>query len=223
MLEVIALDATDARAAAAGGAGRLEVVRDMAADGLTPAVGTVAAIRTAVDLPLRVMVRDRDGFTVTPARLDVLCTVAESLREAGADAFVFGFVTGSGDLDVAALRQLAEAVAGHAWTLHRAFDQVRDPAAAYTQSRDLPGLDRILTSGGIPGLAAGPEVLAGRAGWQQSGPRFVAGGGLRATHIPPLRAAGITEFHVGSGVRTGGSFTAPVAPTLVAEFAALTT
>lgn len=36
LLEVIALDARDAVAAAEGGADRLELVTDMAADGLTP-------------------------------------------------------------------------------------------------------------------------------------------------------------------------------------------
>lgn len=46
VLEVIALDAEDAVAAQAGGADRLEVVTDMAADGLTPAPKTVAEIRS---------------------------------------------------------------------------------------------------------------------------------------------------------------------------------
>nr|MDT0525259.1 copper homeostasis protein CutC [Streptomyces sp. DSM 41633] len=57
VLEVIALDAEDAVAAQAGGADRLELVTDMAADGLTPSRETFAAIRSAVDIPLRVMLR----------------------------------------------------------------------------------------------------------------------------------------------------------------------
>ncbi|MEY7981074.1 copper homeostasis protein CutC, partial [Streptomyces pilosus] len=47
VLEVIALDVEDAVAAQAGGADRLELVTDMAADGLTPAAATVAGIRAA--------------------------------------------------------------------------------------------------------------------------------------------------------------------------------
>ncbi|OSC73398.1 copper homeostasis protein CutC, partial [Streptomyces sp. 4F] len=53
VLEVIALDVEDAVAAQAGGADRLELVTDMAADGLTPSAETVAAIRAAVDIDLR--------------------------------------------------------------------------------------------------------------------------------------------------------------------------
>ena len=41
LLEVIALDVEDAVAAQAGGADRLELVTDMAADGLTPSAGDV--------------------------------------------------------------------------------------------------------------------------------------------------------------------------------------
>ncbi|MGH3239722.1 MAG: copper homeostasis protein CutC, partial [Spirillospora sp.] len=57
LLEIIALTADDARAAQDGGADRLEVVADMAADGLTPDPELVAAVRRATTLPIRVMLR----------------------------------------------------------------------------------------------------------------------------------------------------------------------
>ncbi|MFD9245886.1 copper homeostasis protein CutC, partial [Streptomyces sp. NPDC059556] len=61
VLEVIALDEEDAVAAQTGGADRLELVTDMAADGLTPSRTGFAAIRAAVDIPLRVMLRPPPG------------------------------------------------------------------------------------------------------------------------------------------------------------------
>lgn len=81
LLEVIALDAEDAVAAQAGGADRLELVTDMAADGLTPSRETFAAIRSSVDIPLRVMLRLTDGF----AAGDVagLARAARELRAEG--------------------------------------------------------------------------------------------------------------------------------------------
>ena len=45
--------------------------------------------------------------------------------------------------------------------------------------------------------------------------RILAGGGLRPDHLPVLAAAGITQFHVGSPVRPGGSWSAPVDAALV--------
>ncbi|MEU1024126.1 copper homeostasis protein CutC, partial [Streptomyces sp. NPDC005904] len=84
VLEVIALDAEDAVAARAGGADRLELVTDMAADGLTPTRETFAAIRSRVDIPLRVMLRLADGFAA--GDVDALVRRARELRAEGADA-----------------------------------------------------------------------------------------------------------------------------------------
>ena len=219
LLEVIVLDAADARAAAMGGADRLEVVRDMAAEGLTPEVETVARIRDAVDLPLRVMLRDEAAFQIAPPALDALCATACELQDAGADAFVFGFLTDAGDLDMGALGRVA-GVCARPWTLHRAFDHTARPREAYRQAGHLPGIDRILTSGGRAGLRT--TVLAARAAWQTpGGPVLVAGGGLHPEHVGPLRRAGLAEFHVGSGARPRRSFEAPVDRSLVARFAEL--
>ncbi len=94
VLEVIALDVEDAVAAQAGGADRLELVTDMAADGLTPAVATVTGIRAAVDIPVRVMLRLTDGFAA--GAVERLVAAACEMREAGAEEFVLGFLDTDG-------------------------------------------------------------------------------------------------------------------------------
>ncbi len=81
VLEVIALDVEDAVAAQAGGADRLELVTDMAADGLTPSTGTVAAIRAAVDIDMRVMLRLADGFAA--GDVERLVGIAGEMRGSG--------------------------------------------------------------------------------------------------------------------------------------------
>src|SRR4051812_43008596 len=127
ILEVIALDADDARAAQAGGADRLELVTDMAADGLTPSLETFARIRAAVDLPLRVMLRAADGFAAGGAgALDALAARAHALRAAGAEEFVLGFLDADGLPDLAAVAALTDAVPGCPWTFHRAVDRAAD-------------------------------------------------------------------------------------------------
>lgn len=81
LLEVIALDARDAHAAQEGGADRLELVSDMAADGLTTAVATARRVLAATDLPVRAMLRDAAGFA--PWSLDQLRAEAVALRDVG--------------------------------------------------------------------------------------------------------------------------------------------
>ncbi len=209
-LEVIATSVEDALAATWGGADRLEVVRAMDTGGLTPAVDTVARIRERVSLPLRVMLRANAGFTTDARELDALCHAAATLRAAGAGAFVFGFLTRDGALDRPALAALAAAIAPCPWTLHHAFDHAADAQAAWDSLQDLPGLDLVLTGGGPAGFPRGLATLRDRAAWQTGNIRWLAGGGLRAGHIPRLRAAGIAQFHTGRAARHGRRWDLPV-------------
>ena len=88
LLEVIALDAADARAAEEGGADRLEVAADLVADGLTPDPVVVRQIRRATSLPVRVLLRANVGLRTTMHELDRLCRAADAFAAAGADGFV---------------------------------------------------------------------------------------------------------------------------------------
>lgn len=223
-LEVIALDVEDAVAARAGGADRLELVTDMAADGLTPPAGTVAAIRAAVDIPLRVMLRLTDGFGAGgaggPARL---ARVADELRAAGAEEFVLGFLDEEGGVDLGAVERVVAALDGCPWTFHRAIDRAADRDALRKQLDGLPGLDTYLTAGAAGGVDDGLPTLAaeaarsGEPGYEQ---RIMVGGGLRLDHVPALLAAGIDAFHIGGAARPGG-WDGPVSAAAVARWRAV--
>ncbi|MET9445834.1 copper homeostasis protein CutC [Streptomyces cinerochromogenes] len=218
VLEVIALDVEDAVAAQAGGADRLELVTEMAADGLTPAPATVAAIRAAVDIELRVMLRLADGFAA--GDVDRLVGVAGELRDAGADQFVLGFLAEDGGVDLAAVERVVGALGGCPWTFHRAIDRAADRDALRKQLADLPGLDTYLTAGSASGVDDGlPTLLAeaahgGEPGYEQ---QILVGGGLRLDHVPRLRAGGIGAFHIGGAARPDG-WQGPVSADAVAEW-----
>ncbi|WP_435128308.1 copper homeostasis protein CutC [Actinacidiphila sp. bgisy144] len=213
IFEVIALGAEDAVAAQQGGADRLELVSDMAADGLTPSRETFAAIRAAVRIPLRVMLRLSDGFAAGDAdALDVLCETAQGLRAEGAEEFVLGFLDAGGRADLDAVYALVDVIDGCRWTFHRAMDHAVDRDALRLQLAGLPGLDTYLTAGSAHGVGAGLPVLceeAARTGEPGYEPALLVGGGLLLDHVPALRAAGLTGFHVGGAVRPGG-WAAPV-------------
>ncbi|MFF3765694.1 copper homeostasis protein CutC [Streptomyces sp. NPDC001922] len=220
ILEVIALTAEDAVAARSGGADRLEVVTDMASDGLTPSREAFAEIRAAVDLPLRVMLRPQAGFGVADIRR--LCGTAAELRAEGADAFVLGFLDHEGHPDLVAVEMLMAVIDGCPWTFHRAIDRAADRHALRTRIAALPGVDTFLTAGSPAGVDDGlPTLLAeaARSGDPGYEPRIMAGGGLRLDHLPTLRAAGIDAFHIGSAARPEG-WTAPVSAAAVEEWRA---
>lgn len=218
VLEVIALDAEDAVAAQAGGADRLELVTDMAADGLTPPTRTFTAIRAAVDIDLRVMLRLADGFAAGDA--DRLVDVAGELRAAGADQFVLGFLDADGGVDLDAVERVVEVLAGCRWTFHRAIDRAADRDALRKELADLPGLDTYLTAGAATGVDEGlPRLLAearraGEPGYEQT---ILVGGGLRLDHVTELRAAGLDAFHIGGAARPDG-WARPVSAEAVREW-----
>ncbi|MFD6799455.1 copper homeostasis protein CutC [Streptomyces cyaneofuscatus] len=218
VLEVIALDAEDAVAAQAGGADRLELVTDMAADGLTPSRETFAAIRSAVDIPLRVMLRVADGFAA--GDVDVLVGKAREMRRAGADEYVLGFLDEDGHADLVAVERIVAELDGARWTYHRAIDRAADRDALRKQLADLPGLDTYLTAGSPAGVDDGiPTLLAEAARTGQPGyePQILVGGGLQLHHLPQLRAAGIDAFHIGGAARPAG-WSAPVDAAAVREW-----
>ncbi|MCX4591136.1 copper homeostasis protein CutC [Streptomyces sp. NBC_01549] len=221
VLEVIALGVEDAVAAQAGGADRLELVTDMAADGLTPPVETFAGIRAAVDISLRVMLRRSDGFAAGGAEdVDALVRVAGEMRAAGADEFVLGFLDEHGGPDLPVVERILAELDGCPWTFHRAIDRATDRDSLRKQLADLPGLDAYLTAGSPDGVDDGfPTLLAEATRRTEPGyePRIMVGGGLRLDHVPRLRAAGIDAFHIGGAARPGG-WNGPVAVEVVREW-----
>jgi copper homeostasis protein len=212
LLEVIALDAVDARHAAEGGADRIELVADIARGGLTPTIKTFTGVRAAVALPVRVMLRLHDGYRVEDP--DEVCRQAKELRAAGADEFVLGFLDARGAVDLPAVHAVLDALDGCAWTFHRAIDHAADRGTAWLALAGLPGLDHVLTAGAATGVADGlPALLADAAAGY--GPAVLAGGGLCAAHLSPLLAGGVRAVHSGSAVRTGARWSDPVDPALV--------
>ncbi|MER5891568.1 copper homeostasis protein CutC [Streptomyces sp. NPDC001876] len=223
VLEVIALDAEDAVAAQAGGADRLEVVTDMAADGLTPSPKTVAEIRSAVDIPLRVMLRIADGFAV--GDIDVLVEKAREMRAEGAEEFVLGFLDRDGHVDLVAVERLVAELNGCRWTFHRAIDRAVDRDALRKHLAELPGLDTYLTAGSADGVDDGIPTLLAEAARTASGlpgyePQILVGGGLSLEHLPRLLAGGIDAFHIGGAARPGG-WSEPVDVAAVREWRAV--
>jgi copper homeostasis protein len=224
LLEVIALDAPDARNAVEGGADRLELVSSMEFSGFNPSLEAFSAIRAAVEVPLRVMVRLRDGFLAGgPGQIAALATSVKELRKAGADEFVLGWLDQDGAVDTGALTTVLEALEGARWTFHKAIDQAADRDAVYAAIRGLPGLDTVLTSGGPFPAGQGIDVLRAEAAREAAaadpdGLTILVGGGLRLADVPALRAAGLSAFHIGTAARYSGDWAGTVDPELVAQW-----
>jgi copper homeostasis protein len=79
---------------------------------------------------------------------------------------------------------------------------------AWRRVERLPGLDAVLSAGSPRGMASGHDELTDRAAASPAVARLLmAGGGLQGEHVPWLVRAGVRQFHVGSSVRPGASWT----------------
>ncbi|WP_216404520.1 copper homeostasis protein CutC [Arcanobacterium phocae] len=218
MLEVIALNAHDALAAAQGGADRIELVGTMDQDGLSATLEQVRQIRAVSTIPIRAMVRDQAGFM--PGSKETLAATARELVQAGVEALVVGWVR-DGQLDTKTLQEVLADVPGCELTIHRAIDNVADYAAGWHQILSLSHVTSVLTAGSAAGVTAGMDNLLSQAVNPQVRELMMVGGGLHLEHLPALKDAGIHKFHVGSAVR-GGSFANPIDPLLVESWAVAT-
>jgi len=213
ILEVITCSVADAVEAQKGGAGRLEVVRDLDRGGLTPSLMLVRAIKEAVDVPLRVMVRESDGYEATET--ERLCEVASEFSNLGVDGLVIGFLK-HGAIDLELTSRVLACAPGLKATFHHAFEDAVDQLQAVSQLKTLPQVDRILSHGGTGDLeerrlrldayehAAAPEI------------KIIAGGGIDLNAIEILRrTTAIQEFHVGRAARQGVCVAAELVQELV--------
>ncbi|QDP98115.1 copper homeostasis protein CutC [Microlunatus elymi] len=215
LLEVIALHPADAERAQLGGADRLEVVGTMDHDGLSPEPALIGRIARVTDLSIRVMLRLRDGFSTDGGEAVRLKGLAESYLEVGADGLVLGFLNGHTEIDADVITEVIGDLAC-GWTFHRAVDACISPDRAWRELRRLPRLDQVLTAGSARGVEDGLDDLLRRAEQDQFARQVImAGGGLRAEHVPWLAQAGVRAFHIGSSARPTGSWKAYVDADLV--------
>ena len=178
---------------------------------MTPPIALVREIAGEVSLPLRVMVRENAGYKTSPVELLALRRAASALAELQVDGLVVGFAT-AGEIELEPVSHVMDAAPGIKVTFHRAFDELRDPLAAIDAVAGVPGIDRILTSGG-----EGPSPIRCqrlRAYQERAGARLtiVAGGGIDAAMLTSLVQTGVVrEVHVGRAAREGQDPDAAVA------------
>jgi len=210
MLEVIALHAADAERAEEGGADRIELVGSMDEGGLSPEPALVDKVRRATSIQIRPMVRLRPGFGTDGGEVGRLKGLIGSYLDAGADGVVLGFLNGHAGVDVEVMTELVGS-GEWPWTFHRAIDNCLDQDVAWETLLTLPRLDQVLTAGSVRGVEHGLDDLIRRAKNHEGTARLImAGGGLKAEHVPWLVRAGVRAFHIGSPARPGGSWKAYV-------------
>jgi copper homeostasis protein len=224
VLEVIACTVEDAIEAEKGGADRLEVISHFERGGLTPSLDLVRAVQTTVRLPLRVMLRESDGYQVASSDEVVrLCSVARELAAMRVDGLVLGFLR-NGKVDIELTNRILDNAPMLNATFHRAFDETSDPFEALATLSQCRQIDRILTSGGSGDWSEKTERLARYQEATGGHPIILVGGGLDASVIEAVRSkTDLAEFHIGRAARVPAAFNGLVQSARVRELLACIT
>lgn len=200
VLEVCVDSLASAKAAAAGGADRLELCSALAVGGLTPYGELLQQIKACCALPVRCLMRPRAGdFLYEEEEIDLLCAQIRNLRQYGADGFVIGALTAEGALAEPAMVRLLEACGDRPATLHRCIDVARDPAEVYRAAARLE-VDTVLTSGGAASCLEGTGTLKSLLALRdaEDGPEVLIGAGVQVQAIEALCRClpGARAFHM---------------------------
>lgn len=227
-LEIIACTVADAVAAAQGGADRIELISHYEVGGLTPPLDLVREIIAAVNIPVRVMLRDQESFFVTAeSARQALCRTARELNSLPIEGLVLGFLRhaesdGSVGIDLELLERVVEAAPDLRLTFHRASESLPDPGDAIELLKPYPSIDTLLTSGGPepwPAKVARLTAWVHRAAPNQT---ILVGGGVYEDAISVLRpATPLRAYHIGQAVREGRRLDGPVSAAEVARIADL--
>ena len=190
-------------AAEAGGADRLELIRDFAVGGLTPEIAVVEEVLNAVSIPVRIMVRESAGFKLeNKHELDIVLDKSDALCSLNVDGLVFGYVQ-DGRIDEVALSALSERVPEARVTFHRAFEATNDQYASIQILKKYPFVDRILTNGG--GCMSWTDRITHLLRLQEAANPvlIVVGGEVDLVVAKQLAATDLHEFHIGRAGRSG--------------------
>jgi copper homeostasis protein len=146
--------------AANNGAHRIELCSRLETGGLTPSAELISACMAALSIPVMVMIRPRAGdFVYDEAELAQMRSAIDRCKSLKVAGVVFGILTPERRLDQAATRAMAAYAAPLPCTFHKAIDEIPDIPAAVRQLVEIPGIRRILSSGGKETAREGAVML----------------------------------------------------------------
>jgi copper homeostasis protein len=197
MLEICIDGVASARAAAAGGADRVELCANLPEGGTTPSAGAIRAARSIFSGALMVIIRPRGyDFLYSEDEMQTMLHDIAVARELGADGVVIGCLTAEGQVDVPCCERLLAAAGTLDVTFHRAFDMTRDLGEALDDIVQL-GIKRVLTSGGQSDVPSGISEIAGLVRQAAGRVSIMPGGGVTEENLADIvRATGVREIHL---------------------------
>lgn len=182
------------------GADRLELCAELKVGGLTPELELARDVLRFVNIPVMVMIRCRAGdFCYSSTEINTMASQIEAFKGMAGNkpaGFVLGALTPDKAIDVPATAHLAKVAAPYPVTFHKAIDECRHPVAALQLLKTIPGITRVLSSGGqATAIEGAPNLRAMIAAAGQDLTVVVAGRVTSENLAEVHRTIGGCEYH----------------------------
>ena len=178
------------------GADRIELCSRLDLDGLSPGVELTQEVLKSVSIPVRAMVRPREGdFVYSAAEIQQMESEIDRFKTLGVEGIVLGVLTSAGHIDLSLLKDFIERARPLKVTFHRAIEQTPDLIDAIKLLVQETSIDSILTSGGASHASENVALLAQAIEAAQNRELIVCG---KVTHenLPELhRQLGARAYH----------------------------
>ena len=195
-LEICGNSFASAKAAAQGGATRVELCENMAEGGTTPSYAQIKRAKELLAIEIWPIIRPRGGdFLYSDDEFELMKTDIQLCKELQCAGVVTGILTADGAIDKLRCAELIKLAAPLPVAFHRAFDMCNDFEKALEDLIEL-GVIRVLTSGGANSAEEGAQQIAQLVEQANGRIEIMPGAGVNADNILQLKAAtGATTFH----------------------------
>ena len=179
------------------GAGRIELCSDLKSDGLTPSFELMQKTCTTLKIPVMVMIRPRGGdFVYSEKEISQMKSDFDKAKKAGAAGVVFGLLTKQNQIDIENTKLLAAYAQPLPVTFHKAIDLLESPVEGAEILAAIPGITRILTSGGKPTAKEGSDVIRKMMATVTGRITILVAGKVTCDNLAEIeKITGAAEFH----------------------------
>lgn len=141
------------------GAHQLELCGRLDLDGLTPDIDLIKAVRAKVDIPIKVMLRNRGGdFVYSNEDINEMKSSLSELIQLDVQGIVFGALHQDHTIHIKLTQEICDLAGKLPVTFHKAIDSCMDILSA-TESLLATDIRSILTSGGKSTASEGAAII----------------------------------------------------------------
>ena len=196
IIEIATSDFNTTKSAVEGGADRIELCANLAEGGTTPSYAHIKKCRETFEVLIYPIIRPRGGdFLYNKDEFAMMENDIRLCKELGCDGVVIGLLNMDGSIDITRTAELVELAYPMGVTFHRAFDRCKDPFVALEELVEI-GCERILTSGQVPSVNEGVELITELNKKAAERIIIMPGSGVRKENIKMLaEKTGCVEFH----------------------------